>query len=291
MMPTVSIVTVNFRQAAVTCDLLHSIAKLSYPKLETFVVDNGSLEDCSAQFKAQLPDVQVIVSKENLGFAGGNNLAIAKAKGDFVFLVNNDTVLSDGLIEALIARCQQPGVGAASPKIKYFDTPNIIQYAGFTPVNPLTGRNQAIGQGEVDEGQHDKARAVPYGHGAALMLRREVIEKIGLMPENFFLYYEELDWCEQIRRAGYQIWYEPASFILHKESISTGKASPLKTFYLTRNRLFFMRRNYFGWKLAAFLLFFCTVSLPIHISKQITQGKYDILKAFLKGTKAGLVES
>lgn len=288
MTPLVSIVTVNYRQAEVTCDLLRSIAKLSYPRLETFVVDNGSVEDCTAKFKSALPSVQVVVSEANLGFAGGNNLAIRQAKGDFVFLVNNDTVLSDGLLEALVARCQQPGVGVASPKIKYYDTPDIIQYAGFTAVNPLTGRNQAIGQGAVDRGQHDQPKEMPYAHGAAMMLRREVIERVGLMPDHFFLYYEELDWCEQIRRAGFQIWYEPATSILHKESISTGKASPLKTKYLTRNRILFMRRNFSGLKSGAFLLFFCTVSFPVHSIKLLLQGNIKNLKALASGTWNGL---
>ncbi|MCC6726182.1 MAG: glycosyltransferase family 2 protein [Saprospiraceae bacterium] len=286
--PLVSIITVDYRQLKVTCELLDSIAKLAYTNLQTIVVDNGSLADNTVTYQVHLPDVQVIVSKENLGFAGGNNLGIRQAKGDFIFLVNNDTVLSDGLIEALVARCQQPGVGAASPKIKYFDRPDTIQYAGFTQVNPLTGRNQAIGQGELDKGQHDQARLVPYAHGAAMMLRRETIERVGLMPEDFFLYYEDLDWCEQIRRENFQIWYEPIAFILHKESISTGKESPLKTEFLTRNRILFMRRNFHGWKLAAFLMFFCSISFPTHALKLLSQRNYRNLYALWRGMLNGL---
>lgn len=286
--PLVSIITVDYRQPVVTCELLDSIAKLAYPHLETIVVDNGALADNSSTYQSHLPDVQVIVSKENLGFAGGNNLGIRRAKGDFIFLVNNDTVISDGLIEALVARCQQLGVGAASPKIKYFDQPDTIQYAGFTQVNPVTGRNVAIGKGEKDAGQHDKAKPVPYAHGAAMMLRREVVEKVGLMPEAFFLYYEELDWCEMIRRGGFAIWYEPLAYILHKESTSTGKSSPLKTKFLTRNRILFMRRNFNGWKLAAFLMFYCCVSFPIHAMKLLLKGDFKNLKALAEGTKAGL---
>lgn len=286
--PLVSIITVDYRQPRVTCELLDSIAELSYPNLQTIVVDNGSLTDNTATYQAHLPEVLVINSKENLGFAGGNNLGIKQAKGDFIFLVNNDTVLSDGLIEALVKRCQQPAVGAASPKIKYFDQPDTIQYAGFTEVNPFTGRNMAIGKGEKDRGQHDLARQVPYAHGAAMMLRREVIEKIGLMPDVFFLYYEELDWCEQIKRGGFDIWYEPMAYILHKESTSTGKSSPLKTKFLTRNRILFMRRNFGKWKSAAFMLFFCCVSFPIHALKLLLKGDFNNLKALATGMVAGL---
>ncbi len=286
--PLVSIITVDYRQLKVTCELLDSIAKLAYPNLQTIVVDNGALADNTAAYQSHLRDVQVIVSQENLGFAGGNNLGIRQAKGDFIFLVNNDTVLSDGLIEALVARCQQPGVGAASPKIKYFDQPNTIQYAGFTQVNPFTGRNHAIGQGDLDFGQLDEPRQVPYAHGAAMMLRRETIEKTGLMPDVFFLYYEELDWCEQIRRAGFEIWYEPLAYILHKESTSTGKSSPLKTKYLTRNRILFMRRNFDTWKLAAFLTFFCLVSFPVHAFRLLLKRDFKNLKALAEGTASGL---
>lgn len=283
MQPYVSIITVNYRQTAITCDLLASIHQLSYPSIETIVVDNGALEDATAHFKSCLPSVRVIVSKENLGFAGGNNLGIRQAKGEVVFLINNDTLVGDGLIEHLVERLQQPGVGAVSPKIHYFDEPGVIQYAGFSQVNPLTGRNQAIGQGEQDRGQHDVARKVPYAHGAALMIRRAVLDKVGLMPEVFFLYYEELDWCEQIRRAGFEIWYEPAATILHKESVSTGKSSPLKTEYLTRNRILFMRRNFGGWRLAAFLFFFTMVSLPTGLLRLLASGNTALAKAMLKG--------
>lgn len=282
-LPTVSIITVNYRQPALTCDLLDSIGRLAYPNLETILVDNGSLEDNTALFKSHLPSVQVIVSKENLGFAGGNNLGIRRAKGEAVFLVNNDTVMENGLLEHLVQRLSQPKVGVVSPKIHYFDEPGIIQYAGFTPVNPLTGRNQVIGQGEKDLGQHDTARQVPYAHGAAMLLRREVLDRVGVMPEDFFLYYEELDWCEQIRRAGYEIWYEPSSMIRHKESVSTGKSSPLKTEYLTRNRILFMRRNYGGWRLAGFLLFFTLVSLPTGLLRHLASGDTPLAKALWRG--------
>jgi GT2 family glycosyltransferase len=201
-----------------------------------------------------------------------------------LFLVNNDTVIGEGLIEKLLARFSTPNTGMVSPKIRYFDLPDTIQYAGFTQVNPLTGRNVCIGQGEQDQGQHNTARKTPYAHGAAMMLSREVIEKVGLMPEEFFLYYEELDWCEQIRRAGFDIWYEPSATILHKESVSTGKASPLKMEYLTRNRIRFMRRNFGGWKLAAFLTFFYLVSVPVNTSRLMAAGNWANLRAFYKGS-------
>ena len=154
----------------------------------------------------------MIVSKNNLGFAGGNNLGINQAKGKYLFFVNNDTIFTNGLIENLLKRFASPKVGAVGPKIHYFDHPGTIQFAGFTPVNPITGRNQTIGENEMDRGQYDRAKVVPYIHGAAMMLSREVIDQIGGMPEDYFLYYEELD-CDLCIACSLTT-YESSSLIL-----------------------------------------------------------------------------
>ena len=118
--PLVSIITVNFRQPHVTVALLESIVQNSYKNVEVILVDNGSLADFSVLFKKAYPSVKIIISAENLGFAGGNNVGIAKAAGDFLFFVNNDTILTDGLIEGLLSRfAKNPQIGVVSPKIRY----------------------------------------------------------------------------------------------------------------------------------------------------------------------------
>lgn len=280
--PLVSIITINFREASVSIALLDSIRKNSYKNLEVILVDNGSLEDNTAVFKAHFPTVKVIISKKNLGFAGGNNLGMRKATGDYLFFVNNDTVFTDGLIENLLKRFASPKVGAVGPKIHYFDHPGIIQFAGFTSVSPITGRNQTIGEKEVDNGQYNTAAEMPYIHGAAMMLSREAIDRVGGMPENYFLYYEELDWCAQIRKAGYTIFYEPAALIYHKESMAVNKLSHLKVYYLTRNRILFMRRNAAPLHLLAFTLFFSLVTFPRWVCQYSLSGSFGELKAFVK---------
>lgn len=280
--PLVSIITINFRDADVTCALLDSIRMHDYQPVEVLVVDNGSLQDCSQQFQAHYPDVKVIISKKNLGFAGGNNLGIQEAKGKYLFFVNNDTVFTEGLIENLIKRFNTPKVGAVGPKIHYFDQPGTIQFAGFTAVNPITGRNKTIGERERDQGQYDTAVEMPYIHGAAMMLSKEVIEEVGGMPEAYFLYYEELDWCQQIRRAGYRIYYEPTALIYHKESMAVSKLSHLKIYYLTRNRILFMRRNATAFQLIPFILFFSFITCPKWVIQYALTGSFGALKAFLK---------
>ncbi|MBO6240518.1 MAG: glycosyltransferase family 2 protein [Butyrivibrio sp.] len=209
------------------------------------MVDNASKADEATLIAQRYPQVKVIRSPQNLGFAGGNNLGIQAAQGKYLFFLNNDTIrqqTSD--IRHLINRLESsPKIGAVCPKIRFAWGNHPIQFAGYTPLSSITMRNHSIGFGEEDHGQYDTAHPTPYVHGAAMMVKREVVEKAGLMPECYFLYYEELDWSMMIRRTGYDIWYEPACTIYHKESQSTGQNSPLRTYYITRNRLLFVQRN------------------------------------------------
>ena len=279
--PLVSLVTVNFNEPEVTEQLLISINNNSYKNVEIIVVDNGCDRGVESLIESSYPEVKYIKSEENLGFAGGNNLGIEQANGAFVFLVNNDTEFTDGLIEHLLARFStQKDIGVVSPKIRYFNLPGVIQYAGYSKMNPFTARNKAFGSKEKDEGQCDKAIETPYGHGAALMFKKELIEKVGLLPEVFFLYYEELDWCEQVRRAGYSIWYEPKALIYHKESVSVGKMSAFKTYYLTRNRILFVRRNMSFLQKIGFVVFFSLLTIPKNTLKMVLKAQWDHLKSF-----------
>jgi len=242
-----SIITVNYNGLADTCSLISTVP-FDRIRLEMIVVDNGSANDEASLISERYPQVRVIRSEENLGFAGGNNLGIRAARGRYVFLVNNDALLppsADGL-KALMARLDaSPQTAMVSPKIRFELWPGKpIQYAGYTPLSRITVRNKSIGYGAADDGSYDQPHPTPYCHGAAVMIRREAIEKVGEMPECYFLYYEELDWSMMFTRSGYAIWYDPALTVWHKESRSTGEHSPLKTYYLTRNRLLLVRRNW-----------------------------------------------
>ena len=144
-------------------------------------------------------------------------------------------------------------------------------------------RNHAIGFGEDDHGQYDTPHPTPYAHGAAMMVKREVIDKAGLMPECYFLYYEELDWSMMIRRAGYDIWYEPACTIYHKESQTTGQASALRTYYVTRNRLLFVRRNNRSHTRYVTYLYLIIVVAGKDQLKHLLQRRTDLAKATIRG--------
>ena len=189
---------------------MDSIRKVNYSNCEVWLVDNASRENPKSYLQQHYPEVNVIVSPQNLGFAGGNNLAVRQCTGDFVFFINNDAELTEGCLEKLLQLFEQkPNLGIVSPLICYYpseetDFKDIIQYAGTTPVNNYTARNQTLSEGDLYTKQFDSAHSTAYVHGAAMMISRAALEKSGMMYEDFFLYYEELDWCEQIRRAGFE---------------------------------------------------------------------------------------
>jgi GT2 family glycosyltransferase len=293
-----SIITINYNGLKETCELMETLP-LEDESIEVIVVDNASKDDEASIIEQRFPQVTVIRSKKNLGFAGGNNLGIQAAHGRYLFFINNDTLLQPSSISHqtsvspqtsdishLINRLESsPKIGMVCPKIKFAWGNNPIQYAGYTPLSKITLRNSAIGCGEEDDGQYDTAHLTPYAHGAAMMVKREVIDKVGMMPECYFLYYEELDWSMMIRRAGYDIWYEPACTIYHKESQSTGQSSPLKSYYMTRNRLLFAKRNISNPQKYLTYSYLIGIVALRDIIKSLLCHRPDLAKATLKGLR------
>jgi len=291
--PLVSIITLNYNQADVTKAFLESTKKLVYPNFEILVCDMASKTDPGSVFKASdYPSTRLLYSDRNLGFAGGNNWGMRQAAGEYIFIVNNDTELTpDILYQLLKPFSQNSSVGVVCPKIKYYADRNIIQYAGFRKMNSFTGRTSTIGDGERDDGQYDHSGSTYGAHGCAMMVRKEVIDKTGMFPEKFFLYYEEWDWSARIQKAGYLIWYQSEATIYHKESMTVGRENPVKTYYHTRNRILFMRRNSDTVHLSIFTLFFTFFTIPKSIISYITQGHLEQLRWFLKGVGYNLTHS
>lgn len=284
MSPCVTIITINYNQLQLTCELLDSLRKLTYPEVEVIVVDNHSQENPAEIIGERYPEVKLILSSENLGFAGGNNLGIRASRGKYLLFLNNDTEVDPGFLEPLVSLFESnPKAGAASSKILYFNSGETIQYAGSTRIDPFTGRSKRIGYMEKDQGQHNRLQETDLAHGAAMMVPRKVIEEVGMMPDFFFLYYEEVDWCESIKKAGYKIYFVPDSKVYHKESMSIGKGSTLKTYYMTRNRLLYMRRNTEGFRKLTWILFFLFFSLPKNALMFTLKRDIDHAKAFWKG--------
>ena len=279
-----SIITINYNGLKDTCELIDTLP-LNDETIEVIVVDNASTQDEATELEKRYPLIIVIRSDKNLGFAGGNNLGIKAAHGKYLFFINNDAILPQpSAISHLLTRLESSDqIGMVCPKIRFTWGKQLIQYAGYTPLSKITLRNKSIGFGEQDNGQYDTPHPTPYAHGAAMMVKREVIEQVGMMPECYFLYYEELDWSMMIRRAGYEIWYEPACTIFHKESQTTGQMSPLKTYFITRNRLLFAQRN--AQKDTKYLtyVYLIIVVATKDISFNLLRGKFNLACAVIKG--------
>ena len=283
-MKEISIITINFNGLNDTCALIETIPLNN--NLEVIVVDNASQNQEADIISKRFPQVKVIKSKKNLGFAGGNNLGIKAAQGKYIFLINNDIIFKNFRIQALIKRLESSlNIAIVCPKIRFAWGSHPIQYTGYTPLSKITVRNQAIGFGEEDHGQYDTAHPTPYAHGAAMLIKREALEKVGLIPECYFLYYEELDWSMMFARAGFEIWYDPACTVYHKESQATGQNSPLRTYYIVRNRLLLVKRNWCGvTKYLSYAYLLGAVGVR-DILKYALSGKWKLLKATTNGLR------
>ena len=285
--PDLSVITVNYNGLHDTCEFIDSwvtiVISASY---EIIVIDNGSTENEAVILKEKYPFIHVIRSEKNLGFAGGNNLGINIAKGKYLFFLNNDILIVKDAIQPLINRLtSSTKIAGVSPLIRNYPPPHTIQFAGYTRLSPITLRNKAIGSGKINK-DHYPARMTPYLHGAAMLVKKEVIDKLGPMPEDYFLYYEELDWCTYMTMDGYELWYDPACEVWHKDSSSAGKGSPLQCYYLSRNRLLYAYRNIFDWKLHLAIFYQAAMVCPKNILIALSKGEKETARAHWEGTKA-----
>ena len=283
----ISVITINYNGLKDTCEFLDSwIKRIKSVSYELIVVDNASKEDEASVLETKYPQVQVIRSEQNLGFAGANNLGIDASCGKYLFFLNNDVLMSDDHIPALIKRLESDKLTAGvSPLILNPDALHTIQWAGYTPLSTITLRNHAIGEGSSNKKAYPAA-VTPYLHGAAMLMKRSIIQKVGKMPEEYFLYYEELDWCTYITHEGYNLWYEPACEIIHKASQTTGIGSPLQAFYMSRNRLLYAYRNMFSYTFYLTMGYLLGIVLPVNYLRAKLHKQNDTARAHVAGVKA-----
>lgn len=287
----VSIITVNYNGYKDTCELIDSLRRYETYPYEVIVVDNASLENEARKLKAGYPEIITVRSDKNLGFAGGNNEGCQYATGEYILYMNNDTEIKAPFLEALVNRFVSAGnAGAVSPKIKFAYAPDTIQYAGFTPMSSISLRNRRIGDHEKDAGQYDAASETAFVHGACMLTSRSVLEKAGLMTTVYFLFYEELDWSDQLRRAGFTIWYEPAASVYHKESKSVKKKSPTQYYYLTRARILYARRNRSGLKKCLSCFYLSSVVFLKNLLLAVAHNQPGMIKVYTCGTWHGLID-
>jgi GT2 family glycosyltransferase len=241
--PAASVIILNWngRRFLDTC-LTGVLAQELPGGYEVVLVDNASTDGSPDYVRTSFPRVRVVEAKGNLGFAGGNNLGFREARGRHLVLLNNDTGVRPGWLQALVSRADQDlGAGAVTSKLVFMDRPGVIQNAGSVVLTDGSGGDR--GTGEEDHGQYEHAEEVFAACAGAALYRREALDDVGRFDETFFLYYEDTDLSWRMRLRGWRILYEPGAVVEHVHSGSSGEWSPLFIFHVDRNRLFMILKN------------------------------------------------
>lgn len=289
--PAVSIVIIHWINLEDTIECLNSLRMVDYPNFNVILVNNDASDFCESRIRHVFPDVQIITSNENLGFAGGNNLGIRQALDDgaeLIMMLNNDTVVDPQLIRALLPAFSDPQIGIAGPVITYYDAPSTIWFAGGT-YNPLLGysyRARPDGAGKLQE--------VDFINGCALLARREVFETAGLLDEDLFVYFEETDLCLRAARAHFRCMLVHEPLVRHKVSASSGirgtdYLTATKAYYFGRNPFLILRHNP-SWflRLSGFLSQFAVV-LPFWAYQSFKARNMGVMREYIVGMWHGIL--
>ncbi len=253
--PKVFIVILNWNGLADTLDCLESLAGLEYPNFEVIVVDNDSSDDSEEVLKGRYPQHIIIQSGANLGFAGGTNVGLRYALehgADYAWLLNNDTLVEPDALTELVKRMQEKSdAGLCGSTLVYHHDRSRVQAYGGATYNKWLSTSRHIGQ-DAPKGQEVNTEEVEsqldYLVGASCLVSRPFLEEVGLMSEDYFLYYEEVDWAARAR-GRYTLAFAPKSVVYHKEGGSIGsssdgaKKSRLADYYGVRNRLLYTRKH------------------------------------------------
>jgi N-acetylglucosaminyl-diphospho-decaprenol L-rhamnosyltransferase len=253
-----SIIIVNWNVCELLRRCLASIeAKQTDISLEVIVVDNASSDDSLAMVEREFPRVHLISSQENLGYAGGNNLGAAEATGRYLFILNPDTEIVENALRQMVAYLDDHiEVGAAGPQLLYPDGsvqssrrrfPKLI--TAFFEGTPFSHRwfpnNRFKRAYHMADRSDDEIQSVDWLVGAALMIRREAWQAVGPLDERFFMYFEELDWCQRCREAGWEIKYLPVAQIVHHHKGASRQVAVESQVRLYRSKILYFRK-YFG---------------------------------------------
>lgn len=239
----VGIILVNYNGKEYNEECINSILDSSYKNIEIIVVDNGSKDGSVEILKEVFKEkIELILTGKNLGFSGANNIGIEKALNDgcdYIVLLNNDTIIDRNLIGNMLIASIEEHNSVISPKIYYYDNKKIIWSAG-ADIRWKKGVTDQRGINKIEDGSFNKREEVEFGTGCCLLIPSNIVKKVGMLSEEYFLYYEDTDYCMKIKEGGYKIVYEPTGVLYHKVSASTGgELSVGYIYYNTRNRLIF----------------------------------------------------
>jgi GT2 family glycosyltransferase len=291
--PKVVIIVLNWNGKNLTAECMKSLTEIDYKDYEILLVDNGSTDGSQEYFRTRNPEIVLLENELNLGFAEGHNVGIRYAMNrhaDYILLLNNDTIVHERFLSELVrvAECDSR-IGFVGPKVYYCDyhgRHDVIAFAGGH-INMWIGKARNVGERQRDTGKYDSIKKVSYLQGSCLLVKKEVVQRIGLLDSTFFAYWEETDWCTRGYHAGYVSVFVPTAKIWHKVAASSGGVRSM--YYQTRNRFWFMKKHAAGKQYFCSLLYFFFVQFWISIGK-ITIGKKgnDTFLCFLKGVRDGI---
>ncbi|MCK5353578.1 MAG: glycosyltransferase family 2 protein [Methyloprofundus sp.] len=245
--PKVAVIILNWNGKDDTLECLSSVNQLNYPNYDVIVVDNGSTDDSIEAISKQYPDIILLHTGKNLGYAGGNNIGMRWAleqEANYLLLLNNDTIVDPNLLSEFVqtAKNYKQG-GLFGAKIFYYDEPDTLWNAG-ADWNPSTGDHRTRGAQSKDGEAFNTITESAYANGCALFASSEMLLNIGLLNEDFFLIYEETDLSYRAKKAGYKVYFAPEAKVWHKVSVSIGgDNSPIARYFTARNQLLWASRN------------------------------------------------
>ncbi len=253
---TVGIVTVTYNSANVLAGFMASLLAQTWPDWKLYAIDNASSDQTPALL-AQYVDarVSVTLNRENVGVAAGNNQGIRSALAAgcaYIWLINNDTEFGPELLQNLVRQSAAQPCDIVTPKIMYYAPPHRIWAAGGYFSRWRAYASLHYGQGEQDLGQYDTPRWIDFAPTCCLLINARVFDRIGLMDETYFVYFDDADFCFRAKRAGLRMLYWPQAVLSHKESSLTGgRKSEFALRFSARNKLYFLKKNlgpvWLGW--------------------------------------------
>ena len=267
----VSVIIVNWNGRDWLQACLESIKSQTYPSIEIILVDNASTDGSLDFVRRHHPEASVVECEENLGYAGGNNRGICEAKGKYVFLLNNDTKSEPDVVEKMVEAFDKiPLLGSVNPRITLMGSPDLLDNTGSFWTSTTYLYHYGFGQ-DRNSPEYDKAFPVFYNNGAAMIIRRELIETVGALDEDFWCYNEEGDFCQRLWIAGYECWYYPESTVAHAKGASSSRfENPYVQFHAHKNRLMSYVKNFEAWTLVKVL--------PVYLAVNFTLSAYWLLK-------------
>ncbi len=287
----VGVVLVNWNGVGDTLDVLGQLDHVEGPPLQRLVVDNGSTDDSVARLRRERPDIELLETGENLGFAGGNLVGIRhlleRHDCGWILLLNTDVEVDQGFLPPLIEACREAQVGAAGPKIYFHQPPDLIWAAGGR-LRLRETVTQEFGIREPDGPAWDKPKDVTYLTTCCLLVPSDALERVGLFDPMFFIGVEDADWCRRALDAAFRLRYVPQSRIWHKVATSTGGSyTPFKTFHTGRSNALYARRH-FRFPALSFFVIANIAALGGALLRELPKGNARAVASKAKGLWQGL---